>query len=104
MNVGGTQVVVDVNADRGDVLAAVEALVRAGLVGEWNPAAAVELARVVDERSDVSVDDVRELTVKVVEAEKPTSARVKEFLASVATNTISGALGAGISAGLGGFL
>jgi hypothetical protein len=104
VNVGGTQIVVDVNVDKGDVLAAAETLIRAGLAGQWDPTAAVELASVIEERSDVTVDEIRELTKEVVEAEKPTSERIKSFLADIAKNAIGGALGAGMSAGLGGFL
>jgi hypothetical protein len=104
VSLGGTQIVVDVSVDKGDVLAAVETLVRAGLGGEWDATAARELAKVIDERRDVSVGDVRELTAEVVEAAKPRSERIKGFLADMAANAIRGALGAGISAGLGGFL
>jgi hypothetical protein len=104
LSVGGIQVVVDLTVDKGDVLAAVETMIRAGLAGEWNATAARELANVIDERSDVTMDDVRELTAEVVEGEQPTSERIKAFLADVAANAVGGALGTGISAGLGGFL
>lgn len=104
INVGGTQIVVDVSVEKSDVLAAVETLIRAGLAGEWDAAAARELAKVIDERSDVTVNDVHESTAEVVQAEKPRSERIKGFLADMAANAIGGALGTGISAGLGGFL
>jgi hypothetical protein len=104
VNAGGTQIVVDVNVDKGDVLAAAETLIRAGLAGQWDPTVAGELASVIEERSDVTVDEIRELTKEIVEAEKPRSDRIKSFLADIAKNAIGGALGAGMSAGLGGFL
>jgi hypothetical protein len=104
VNVGGTQIVVDVNVDKGDVLAAAETPIRAGLTGEWEPSAAAELARVMSERGDVTVEEVRELTKEIVEAEKPAETGIKAFLADLAANAIGGALGAGISVGLGGFL
>jgi hypothetical protein len=71
------------------------------LSGEWNPDAARELADVIDQRGDVTVHEIRELTTRVGQEEKAGSGRVKAFLADVASNGLGGALGAGIAAGLG---
>jgi hypothetical protein len=101
VNVGGMQVNVSLNVEKTEVLSAIEALVRPGLSGEWNPDAARELADVIDQRGDVTVHEIRELTTRVGQEEKAGSGRVKAFLADVASNGLGGALGAGIAAGLG---
>jgi len=104
VNVGGTQVIVDVSSDRATILSAIETLVGVGIEGAWNSTAATELARVVQDRDDVTADDVRRVTVEIVEAQQPAPARIRAFLGKVATEAVGGALGAGISAGLGAFL
>jgi hypothetical protein len=104
INVGGAQINVSVNVEKNEVLAAVETLIRAGFSGNWNPSAARDLATVIDQRGDVTVDEIRELTTEIATAEKPTSDRVRDFLAQVAANALGGALSVGISAGLGFFL
>jgi hypothetical protein len=101
INVGGTQINVSVKAEKHEVLAVTEALIRAGLRGNWDPAAARDLADVIEQRGDVTVDQIRELTTEIAKAEKPTSERVQGFLTDVAANAIGGALSVGISAGLG---
>lgn len=102
LNVGeGAQIAVASDAIRTDVLAAVEVIVRAALVGEWNPEAVGDLARLIDERDDVGFEDVRDVTVQVVEAEQPRQGPVKDFLGKIAISGVGGALGTGISAGLG---
>jgi hypothetical protein len=104
INVAGTQINVSVNVEKTEVLAAAEALIRAGLSGNWNPSAARDLAAVIDQRSDVTVDEIRELTAEIATATKPTPDRVRDFLTQVAANAIGGALSVGISAGLAFFL
>lgn len=102
LNVGdGIQINVDIDASRDDVLAAVEAILRAALAGNWNEDAARDLASLIDERDDIDFDDVRQLTMEVVQAEQPNQGRVKELLGNLATGGLAGALGTGISAGLG---
>jgi hypothetical protein len=104
INVGGTQINVSANVEKNEVFAAAEALIRAGLSGNWNPYAARDLAAVIDQRGDVTVDEIRELTTEVATATKPTSDRVRDFLTQIAANAIGGALSVGISAGLAFFL
>jgi hypothetical protein len=102
LNVGeGTQINVSVQANKDEVLAAVEALLRAGLAGDWNNDAARELATVIDSRDDIGYENVQEITAEVVQAEQPKQGRVKELLLKIATGGIGGALGTGISAGAG---
>jgi hypothetical protein len=104
INVGGTQINVSVDVEKQDVLAAAETLIRAGLTGSWNSAAARDLAAVIDQRGDVTVDEIRELTAEIATTEKPTSGRVRDFLTEIAANALGGALSVGISAGLAFFL
>jgi hypothetical protein len=101
VNVGGTQINVSVSVDKTEVLAAAEALIRAGLNGDWNSAAAQDLATVIDQRGDVTLDEIRELTTDIAKAEKLSKEHVRDFLAEVAANALGGALSVGISAGLG---
>jgi hypothetical protein len=101
VNVGSTQINVQVNASKDDVLAAVSALVASGLAGGWNADAASELAQVIDARADIRLDDVERVTREVAETNAPDAGRVRTLLTAIATSTISGVLGTGISAGLG---
>lgn len=102
LNVGeGTQINVSVQANKDDVLAAVEALLRAGLAGDWNNDAARELATVIDRRDDIGYEDVQEITAEVVQVEQPKQGRVRELMTKIAVGGIGGALGTGISAGAG---
>ncbi len=102
LNLGGTQVNVDVNLDasRSEVLAGAEALVRAGLGGEWDPAAAEALAALIDERGDISADDLGELTREVATAERADPGRIRAFLEQVALSAASSKVASGITAGL----
>ena len=97
----GSQVVVQANSDKADVLTAVAALVTAGLQGEWSPEAASELAQLIDSRADITVEDVRDTTVQAAEEVGSEPGRVQTLLTQIATGAMSGALGTGISAGLG---
>jgi hypothetical protein len=102
INVGeGTQINVSLQASKDEILAAVEALLRAGLAGDWNNDAARDLATVIDNRDDMGYEDVQELTAEVVRDEHPKQGRVKELLLKIATGGIGGALATGISAGAG---
>jgi hypothetical protein len=102
LNLGGTQVNVDVDVDasRSEVLAGAEALVRAGLGGEWDPAAAEALAAVVDERGDISAADLNELTREVATAERADPGRIRAFLEQVALSAASSKVASGITSGL----
>jgi hypothetical protein len=102
LNVGdGTQINVDVNASKDNVLAAVAALLRSGLSEAWNGDAARDLASVIDGREDIGLNDVREITAEVVKADQPTQGKVKTLLGKIAVSGLGGALGTGLSAGLG---
>jgi hypothetical protein len=105
LNVGdGTQINVDVNASKENVLAAIEALLRSGLTDAWNADAARDLASVIDQRDDIDVEDVREITTEVVKAERPKQGRVRTMLNEIAVSGLGGALSTGISSGLGEFI
>jgi hypothetical protein len=102
LNVGeGTQINVSVQGSKEDVLAAVEALLRAGLAGDWNIDAARELATVIDSRDDVGYEEVQAVTAEVVQDDQPKQGRVKELLLKITTSGLGGALATGISAGAG---
>jgi hypothetical protein len=102
VNVGeGAQIVATTDADKQDVLLAVEAIVRAGLSGDWNDDAAKELAALVDSRSDLDYEDVQKVAAQVVNAEQPNKQRVKDLLTRIATSGLAGALATGITAGVG---
>jgi hypothetical protein len=102
VNVGeGVQINVDVAGDKEELLGAVEAILRAGLAGDWNADAATALASVIEGRDDLGLDDVRRITVEVVEDAQPKQGRVKALLGQIATSGVGGALGTGLSSGLG---
>lgn len=102
LNIGeGTQVNVDIHVSKADVLVAAEAILRAGLAGSWNEEAARALATLIDSRGDINFDDVRRTTTDVVRAEAPRQGRARELLEKIAVGGIGGAMGTGISAGLG---
>ena len=102
LNLGdGQQINVDVSVPKTELLAAVEAMVLAGVGSEWNSDAAAGLADVISARDDVTLDDIRELTVRTIQAQAPTHGRVKAFLDELAANTLGGVFGAGLIAGIG---
>lgn len=101
LNTAGNQLVVQAETSKEDVLATAIALVRAGLTGDWNDAAARDLGEVIDSRADIDIEDVREIVRQVVEEEKPEKARIKELVTKISTSAISSALSTGIIAALG---
>ena len=101
VNMGGTQIVVAESAAKADVLDGVAALIRAGLIGDVNGDAARALADAVGARNDIQMSDVEEVAIEVVKADKPSESRVRTLLASLATQSVSGALGLGLASGLG---
>jgi hypothetical protein len=98
----GQQLVVNTGGEKPEVLAAVAALIRGGLVGQWNEDAARDLAEVIDQREDITIEDLREIAKEVAEEEGAESGKVKALIERIATGAISGVLATGISAGLGG--
>lgn len=103
LNFGGTQVNIDVDVDvsRDQVMAGVEALLRAGLAGEWDPAAAEALAQVISTRGDLSAEEISTLTQEVGKAERPEPGRIRALLEKVAVGAATSTLGQGLTAGLG---
>ncbi len=97
----GPQINVSVGGEREDVLVALAALLRAGFSGDWNEAAAAGLARVIQSREDIDLDDVREATLEVVKLEQPSSSRAREMMEKIAASGLGGAFGTGITAALG---
>ena len=84
VNIGsGTQINVRADSDRTEVLTTAAALVRAGLTGDWNAAAARELAALIENRDDIAFTDVEKVTAEVVGEEAPTQARARELLEQV---------------------
>jgi hypothetical protein len=82
------------------VLLAVEAIVRAGLAGDWSDDAAKDLASLIAGRADLRYEDVQAVALEVARREQPTKERLKGFLARIAASGISGALATGLTAGL----
>jgi hypothetical protein len=102
LNLGeGAQIIATAEADKQDVLVAVEALVRAGLADDWNDEAAKALATLVDGRSDIDYEDVQKVSSEVVKAEQPTKERLRSFLTRIAASGLAGALATGITTGIG---
>jgi len=101
INVGdGTQINVDVNSSKDDVLVGVEAILRAGLNGDWDIDAARALAELVGERQDISETDIEKLTVEVVESEAPTRQKLTDFMKEIAAQGLGNVLGSGIISGI----
>jgi hypothetical protein len=102
LNLGdGTQVNVNVEVGKDEVLAGLEVLLRAGLAGELDHDALRDLGSVIDSRDDIEVEDVRQLTAEVVRTEQPTQGKVKALLGKLAVSGVGGAVGTGISAAIG---
>lgn len=102
VNLGGTQINIQAEASRDEVLKAVGALVRAGLSGDWNPDAAGELGAAIEARNDIALEDVQEVVAEIGDA--PEQGRVNRMLSDIATQGLGGALGTGISSALGALL
>jgi hypothetical protein len=101
VNLGdGSQITVTSDGDKQDVLLAVEAIVRAGLAGDWSDDAGKDLASLVAGRTDLTYEDVQAVALEVAKREQPTKERLKGFLARIAASGISGALATGLTAGL----
>jgi hypothetical protein len=101
LNTAGNQMVVQAESSKEDVLATAMTLVRAGLSGDWNEAAARELSELIESRSDISIEDVREMVRQVADEDKPEKGRIKAFVSEVSTSAVAGVLSTGIIAALG---
>lgn len=62
---------------------------------------ALELSELIDSRSDISIEDVREMVRQVAHEDKPEKGQVKAFVSEVSTSAIAGVLSTGIIAALG---
>jgi hypothetical protein len=101
LNTAGNQMVVQAETSKEDVLATAMTLVRAGLTGDWNDAAARDLSEVIDGRADIGIEDIREMVRQVIEDDKPEKGRVKALVEKISAGAITGALSTGIIAALG---
>ncbi len=112
VNVGGTQINIQPNAEKDEILAGVGALVSAGLTGGWNAEAARQLGSVIDAREDVGLGDVEAAVADVVEAavadvveaEPPEPGRARRLLESISAQGLGGALATGITTVIGALL
>lgn len=102
VNIGGTQINIRADTDKRGVLAGIGALVRAGLEGDWNTEALVDLADAVSDRDDISYEDVEAVVMEVAEDAKEhlDEGRIRRMMQSIAEQTISGALAIGLTSGL----
>lgn len=100
VNVGGTQINIKPGADRGELLAGVAALVRAGLLGNWDAEAARALGAELDRRDDLTYTDVEEVTAEVVREEAPEGSRARELLGQIAAGGLGSTLGTGLTTGI----
>lgn len=98
---GGQQIVAQTDSSKEDVLAAITALVRAGLSGHWDGEVARDLGEVIDSRSDVTIEDVREVATDVARQTDADPGRVKTLVTEIATEAAGGTVTAGILAALG---
>lgn len=101
IKVGDTHINVESHSSKQEVIAAVALLVRGGLADDWNADAAIALADAIEKRDDIAFGDVQQVTGEVVGEEKPKQGRAKAFLEKVVAAGLGGALGNGISAGVG---
>jgi hypothetical protein len=101
VNVGGAQINIKSNAERAEILAGVGALVRAGLIGDWNIGAARELGSVIDAREDIALADIEGTVAEVVEADPPEPGRARSMIESISAQGLGGALATGITTVIG---
>jgi len=97
----GPQVSINVDASRETVFTGIEALLRSGLAGSWDAEAARALSEVIEERGDLSVKEISELTQEVGKAERSEPVRIRALLEKVAVGAATSTLGQGLTAGLG---
>lgn len=101
-NVGsGTQINLDVDATREDLLSALQALVAAGLSGNWDESAAQALGAAIEQRGDLNAEEVRDATLEAGRATGAEPSRVRALLEKVAVGAATSTLGSGLTAGLG---
>jgi hypothetical protein len=97
----GSQVSIQGESPKDDILDAVATLVTAGLGGEWNVEAADDLAQLVAARVDITPEEIQRRTLAAATASGADAGQVKELLREIAAGTISGVLGTWIVAALG---
>lgn len=97
----GPQTNINVDASREAVFNGIEALLRSGLTGSWDAAAARALGEVIEARGDLSAEQISDFTQEVGEVERPEPERIRALLEHVAIGAASSTLGQGLTAGLG---
>lgn len=97
----GSQISIQGDSPKDDILDAVATLVTAGLGGEWNIEAVEDLARVVAARDDVTVADVQQRTLAAAKEAGTEAGQVKGLLTQIAAGTATGVLTTGVTAALG---
>jgi hypothetical protein len=96
----GHQANINVDASREAVFTGIEALLRSGLAGSWDVAAARALGEVIEERGDLSAEQISEFTQEIGKAERPEPGRIRALLEKVAVGAATSTLGQGLTAGL----
>jgi len=97
----GAQTNINIDASREAVFAGIEALLRSGLAGSWDEEAARALSGVIEERGDLSAEQISEFTQEVGRTADPEPGRVRALLEKVAVGAATSTLGQGLAAGLG---
>lgn len=101
LNLGGSQINVTVETQKQDVLAALRLLLASAFAGDWNDAAFIDLAQLIDKRGDITVEEIRSLTAEAGVEQQADAGRIRQLLDKVAAGTLTGVLTTGLSAGLG---
>ena len=96
VNVSGKQINIRADSSKDDVMAGVAELVRAGLNDGWDPAAARDLAEVVDARDDVASADIEAVVREVAAEEAAEPGRARRMIESITEQGFGGALAVGI--------
>jgi hypothetical protein len=97
----GAQTNINIDASREAVFTGIEALLRSGLAGSWDEEAARALSGVIEERGDLSAEQISEFTQEVGRTADPEPGRVRALLEKVAVGAATSTLGQGLTAGLG---
>jgi hypothetical protein len=95
------QVNIDMDASREAVFTGIETLLRSGLAGTWDTDAGQALGNVIDERGDLSAEEISTFTQEVGKIERPDPERIRALLEKVAVGAAASTLGQGLTAGLG---
>lgn len=97
----GPQVNIDIDASREAVFTGIEALLHAGFAGGWDAKAVQALGKVVEDRGDLTAEEISTFTQEVGKSERPEPGQIRALLEKVAVGAASSTLGQGLTAGLG---